>query len=50
METTHFALWENGGWGKKLQSGAEKKLKHRAVCEYNLRKFLLSNDFILVEC
>jgi len=29
---------------------AQKKVDHHAVCEHNLRKLLLNNDFILVEC
>jgi len=27
-----------------------KKVDHHAVCEHNLRKLLLNNGFILVEC
>jgi len=29
---------------------AQKQMDHHAVCEHNLRKLLLSNDFIIVEC
>ena len=28
----------------------QKKVDHHAVCEHNLHKLLLNNDFMLVEC
>jgi len=33
-----------------IQSGAEKNVDHRAICEHHLRKLLLSSGFVLVEC